>query len=287
MNHKQQILKKSRTHNTPMKRKAHCFYRIYIVSVWTLFVLCIMPSLVLAQSIFNGTWEFDASSVKSSSKNTEIIKDGVFSCKTCTPPYHIKADGKFHRVVGQSGYDMESIKVVNDNTVLDTREKDGKKVGDRIFSVAPDGKTGIETFHSYNNGHTFTGKVTLIRVAPGPAGSHATSGTWRLKQVNASATSDLKATYKIEDGIVNFRSSMGESYHAKLDGKKVPVHGSEEDAMVSVTMPDPYTLIETYWVNGKSDEVDVITVASDGKTGKIVSCNPKNGYGESFSMNRQ
>jgi len=257
------------------------------VAAWTLFTLLVLPSLGVAQSVFNGTWKADPGSFKNSSNNTSVLKDGVYSCKSCTPPYQLKADGKFHKVAGQSGFDMEAIQVIDDRTVRQTRMKDGKKVGNMSFSVAPDGQAGTETFHSFHNGHTMKGQVTLTRVAPGPAGSHATSGTWRLQHVDVSASSDITATYNIEDESVEFSDSMGYSYLAKLNGIKVQIHGDDPGEMVSVAMPDPHTLVETYWKKDKAEGGAVTIVAPDDSSAKVVSYNLKDGSVSSYTMTKQ
>ena len=54
----------------------------------------IVPALASAQSVLNGTWKIDMNKVDFSKKpDVFVLQDGMYECKTCTPPYKIKADG--------------------------------------------------------------------------------------------------------------------------------------------------------------------------------------------------
>jgi hypothetical protein len=52
------------------------------------------PSLLFAQSRFDGTWEMKMETLVFSYSPIEYLLDkGVFHCMTCTPRVDIKADG--------------------------------------------------------------------------------------------------------------------------------------------------------------------------------------------------
>src|SRR3974377_205789 len=87
----------------------------------------LMPALVKAQSVFDGTWKFDLNTAKFPEKPDEfLLKDGMYQCKTCAPPVEVKADGQDQRVSGHPYYDTISIKVVDDRTIEETDKKNGK-----------------------------------------------------------------------------------------------------------------------------------------------------------------
>ena len=48
----------------------------------------LMPVVAAAQSSFNGTWKADMNSVDFPKKpDVFLLQNGMFECKTCTPPY--------------------------------------------------------------------------------------------------------------------------------------------------------------------------------------------------------
>ena len=58
------------------------------------FAALFVPKLAVAQSVFDGTWKIDMNKVDFSKKPDEfVLKNGMYSCKTCAPPYEVKADG--------------------------------------------------------------------------------------------------------------------------------------------------------------------------------------------------
>jgi hypothetical protein len=53
-----------------------------------------IPMVAAAQSAFEGTWKFDTNKVDFPKKpDVYVLQNGTYECKTCTPPYKIKADG--------------------------------------------------------------------------------------------------------------------------------------------------------------------------------------------------
>src|SRR5271157_230635 len=109
--------------------------------------LCVLAFLAIslpamAQSAFNGVWKFDLGSYQPPTKPDEyLLKDGMYHCKTCAPPYDIKADGTDQSVKGHPYMDTVAIKVVDDQTIEETDKKGGKVVTTSKTVVSPDGKT--------------------------------------------------------------------------------------------------------------------------------------------------
>ncbi len=234
--------------------------------------LLLMPMAVSAQSPITGTWKIDMNKVDFPKKpQVYLLQNGMYDCKTCTPPYSIKADGTAQPVTGHPYLDSIAIKVVNDHKIMETDSKGGKVVGTSTTTVSADGKT--ETFEfsdssNTNGGSPVTGNGEATLVAKGPAGSHAISGSWRITKLASLSDNATTFTYKVNGDSVSMSSMTGQSYTAKLDGTDAPMSGDPGTTSVSVKMLNKSTLEETDKRDGKVIGIFKITVAADGKTGK-------------------
>src|SRR5580658_8601552 len=134
----------------------------------------LVPALASAQSVLNGTWKIDMNKVDFPKKpDVFVLQNGMYACKTCTPPYDIKADGTDQPVTGHPYYDTVAVKVVSDHQVEVTEKKGGNVVGTTTVTVSPDGNTSTFEFSdssATNGGPPVTGKGEATRVAKGPAG---------------------------------------------------------------------------------------------------------------------
>ncbi len=233
-----------------------------------------MPMLAAAQSQFDGTWKADMSTASFPKKPTVLLlQNGMYECKTCTPPIAVKADGTDQAVTGHPYFYSVAIKVVNDHGIEETDKKGGKVVATSTATVSPDGKTTSFAFSDSSNtngGPPVTGKGESILVAKGPAGSHAVSGSWRLSKIQGLSDNGTVWTYKVSGNEVSMSNPTGQSYTAKLDGADAPMKGDPGTTSVSLKMIGKSTLEETDKRDGKVIYVSRMTVASDGKTAKIV-----------------
>src|ERR1039458_4611336 len=122
----------------------------------------LMPTLAMAQSVFDGTWKVDMNKVDFPKKpDMFLLQNGMYECKTCTPPYNVKADGADQSVSGHPYFDSVAIKVVNDHEIEETDKKSGNVVSTSTSTVSPDGKTMAFTFSDSsdtNGGPPVTGK---------------------------------------------------------------------------------------------------------------------------------
>src|SRR5882757_5405958 len=97
-----------------------------VLFVVTLAAVMIRMS-ALAQSVFDGTWKIDMSKVEFPKKpDVFLLQNGMYECKSCTPPYKIKADGAGQSVSGHPYFDSVAIRVVSDHEIEETDKKDGK-----------------------------------------------------------------------------------------------------------------------------------------------------------------
>jgi hypothetical protein len=241
---------------------------LFLVPLGALF----LPALASAQSAFNGTWKIDMSKVEFPKKpDVFLLQNGMYECKTCTPPYTVKADGTDQPVTGHPYFDTVAIKVVNDHQIQETDKKNGKAVATSTTIISPDGKTATFEFKDSSNtngGAPVTGKGESTLVAKGPAGSHAVSGSWRTTKLESLSGNAIVWTYKVAGDEITMTNPTGQTYTAKLNGPDAPMKGDPGITSVSVKSMGKNMLEETDKRDGKVIGVFRMTVAADGKNAK-------------------
>src|SRR6267143_95938 len=237
-----------------------------------LLVSFLMPVLSTAQSVFDGTWKVDIDKAQLPKKpDVYLLQGDIYNCKTCAPPYEVKADGQDQKVTGDPYIDTLSVKILDDRTIEKISKKDGKTVGTSKSTVSPDGNTltFVFTDSSATNADPVTGKRESTRVAKGPAGSHAISCSWRATKMQNLSENALLTTFKLEGDTFTMNNPTGQSYTAKLDGTDAPYKGDPGITSASVRRMGKNTIEETDKRDGKVIFVARITVASDGKSMNI------------------
>lgn len=248
------------------------------------------PVVAKAQSPFDGTWKANLSKAQMPAKpDVYLLQGGVYQCKTCVPPFSAKADGQDHPVTGHPYYDSVAVQVVDDRTIIETDKKDGKVVTTSKVTVAPDGKTGTFEFTdtSASNGAPVTGKGEIVRVAKGPAGSHATSGSWRTVKLEGFSDNGITTTYKVDGDTLNMTSPTGQSYSAKMDGTEAPYKGDPGTTSVSVKRLSRDVIEETDKRDGKVISIARMTVSPGGKTLTFVITDKLHGTTSRFVADKQ
>ena len=237
-----------------------------------LLMLLLMPVLTLAQSGFDGTWKIDTNKIDFSKKpDVYLLQDGIYECKTaCVPPIKVKADGQDQPVTGHPYFDTVAIKVVNDHQIEETDKKNGKTVATSTVTVSPDGNTLTVEFSdsSNTNAAPVTGKGEATRLAKGPAGSNAISGSWRTTKMESLSDNATTWTYKVSGDELTMTTPTGQSYTAKLNGTDAPMKGDPGVTSVSVKMHGKDTLEETDKRGDKVIGVWKMTLEAGGKTAK-------------------
>ncbi|HEX4738939.1 MAG TPA: hypothetical protein VH331_15410 [Allosphingosinicella sp.] len=226
-----------------------------------------------AQAGFSGTWKADLASVQTPQKpDVFMIKDGVYTCRSCVPAYTIKADGAFHPITGHPYYDEEAVKVVDARTVEFASRLKGKVVGRGTDTVSADGHalTFAFTDTSSPNGQVVTGKGIEHRVGPAPARTHAISGSWRTDKYDNVSDAGLLVSYKLVGDMLQMTTPTGQSYQAKVGGGAVLIHGDQAATMASIRRLGPTTLQEVDTRAGKPVGITTMTLNKDGKTMSVV-----------------
>jgi hypothetical protein len=237
--------------------------------LFVLLVSLFVPALAVGQSAFDGTWKVDLKTAQFPKKpDVYLLQDGMYHCKTCVPPIDVKADGTDQKVSGNPYIDMINIKVVDDHTIMETDKKNGKTVGTSTTTISADGKTMSFEFtdSSDTSKDPVTGKGQETRVANGPAGSHATSGSWRMSKMDTLSDNGLLITYRVANDSLNMTTQTGQSYTAKLDGTETPYKGDPGITSVMVKRTGKNSFDETDKRDGKVISIAHVSVSADGKT---------------------
>lgn len=250
----------------------------------------VLPAQALADSGFDGTWKGDVASAKMPTKpDVYVLKGGMYTCQTCMPAYTIKADGSDQAVTGHPYFSTEAVKVVDDHTVQFTDKKDGKTVTTTTVTVAPDGKTNTFEFSDSSNSDAapVTGKGAGKKIAAGPAGAHAISGSWITTSFATMSDNGVTVTYKTDGDMLTMTTPTGQSYTAKMDGTEAPYKGDPGTTTVSVKMMGKRTLVENDMRNGKLIGRTRSTLSKDGKSMAIAYYDALHDRTTTFTANKQ
>ena len=193
------------------------------------------------------------------------VSNGMYDCESCAPKISVKADGTDQAVTGQT-YDTLMVKAVDANSIHLVTKKGGKPTGDSTRTVSADGKmlTIAGTSYPADGSQPYKSEVKFTRVAKGPAGSNATSGSWRIQNINEDSAG-LTATYKVSGNEVSMSTPTGESWTAKFGGAESPVKGTYANETVSVKKMGDRAMEVTVKRDGKLYFVGKITISADGK----------------------
>jgi hypothetical protein len=250
----------------------------------------LLPAAAFAQNAIDGTWKIDMNKVHLPTKpDVLVLKDGMFHCKTCVPPIDVKADGTDQPVSGHPYFDSIAVNVVDEHTVKETDKNNGKVVATETTTVAPDGKSATFQFSDSSASHSapVTGKGSMTRVAAGPAGSHALSGSWRTRHIDNMSDNALTMTFKQDGDMLSMSSPTGQSYSARLDGTDAPFKGDPGVDSVSVRKTGKHSYVETDKRDGKVVSVATMTLHADGRTMDVAVDNKLRGATMSFVAMKQ
>lgn len=252
-------------------------------------LLVAVSAPALAASPIDGTWKADAATAKLSTKpDVFTIKDGVYDCTSCTPPYKIPADGKPHPVADRDYWDAGSVAVVDANTLQWARYRKGVQISSTRLALSPDGNMLSFTSTSADNaaGKSTTSTSNSKRVGPAPAGSHAVSGSWVGVNEGAQiAEENLIIKFARVGDVVTATLGTGEHYTATIGGPQVPFVGDKAGATVALTASGA-GFVETDYVGGKA--IGTYTyLPVDATTITFKATNLKSGTTDEFTLKKQ
>ena len=232
----------------------------------TVAALLLVPAVAFAGSAFDGTWKTKLDSMQTSGKPDSFqLVNGEYTCSNCDPPYTVKADGQFHETKGNPYHDSVAVKVLSPTSIEISSRLAGKVTLVNTVEAAGDGKILKGSYVDHTGAKEATGSYTEKRVAAGPAGSHAISGTWKPDVMTAGNEAAITVGYAMTaDGFSMHWN--GQSYDAKFDGKEYPVNGDPSHTTVTLKRVDEHTVLESDHRQGKVTDEIRLAVAADGKT---------------------
>jgi hypothetical protein len=225
------------------------------------------PLIASAQSALDGTWKARVDSATFAGKPlVQVLNKGMLECTSCVPPIKVKADGKDQKVTGHDYFDTVAVQSTDPSSVDMTYKLGGKVTATVNDNVSRDGDTLARHYSDHSGPKEVAGDIMYKRVAAGPKGSHAISGTWQRDKLNSLSMSGQIMTFKVSATGVKMSGGDGTSYEAKFDGVQVPVQGDVAKATVSLKRIGAASIEETDYNNGQLTAVFTITASADGKT---------------------
>jgi hypothetical protein len=220
-----------------------------------------------AQQAFSGTWRPDPQKPGPLQKpDTYDLADGIYRCRSCEPPYEMKADAADHPVPGNRYYDTLSIKVINDRALAKTAKKSGQIVAETRATVSADGKTLTEQQTVFGMApHPVELTRRSSRVSASPVKSHQIAGSWLLLDTDLT-NHDEDTAYTVSGDTLSMTDHLGRSFTAKVDGTDAPYKGDPRFTSVSVKLLDPRSLEESDKKDGKVVQINRWSIEPDGTT---------------------
>lgn len=245
----------------------------------TLLTVALLATPALAAPI-DGTWLVDMNATQYSAKPImRTLAGGVYRCSSCVPAYAVPADGKFHAIKGNLYGTKIAVKQIDAKSVAYKYQTKGKPTGSNIGTVSADGKSMSWSSKSIeDNGTVVASESTDVRLAPGPKGSHAISGSWRTGKTNSIDAKALTVSFKDTGTMFHTSQPTGYSSVAPIGGKPVPIIGDSSGTMVSVRRAGPTTYMTSNWLNGKQmsaltirvvNPTTISVVAEDKRSGRV------------------
>jgi hypothetical protein len=250
-------------------------------------LMLLIPAIAIAKSPFDGSWKTRLDSIRFSGKpQVYEISNGIYDCRSCVPPFKIKADGSEQPVPEHDYLDHEAVKVLSASSIQITDKKAGKVMFTLTQSLSADGSKLTGNFTSYVGEKPVTGGFTDKRVAPGAPGAHAISGTWM--QDSLADMPDAARTVTLQSTPNGLRMMWnGQTTDAKFDGKEYPTVGDPGKTMVTLKRLSDTQFEETDRRHGTVFDIIVWTVAEDGKTINSVDTDPAHGTRTTSILEKQ
>jgi hypothetical protein len=220
-----------------------------------------------AQSLFNGTWRPDPQRPSAAEPPDDIeLAGGIYNCRSCTPPYSVKADGHEQPVKDNPRFDAVTITVLDARSIEKSAKKGTQTIAHSKISISADGnsKTEVQTISGMAP-HPVEMAIKSSRLSAAAPGAHTASGTWRIVEADL-VNHDEDTNYEVHDGSLSMMDGLGRSFTAKLDGPDAPYRGDPRFSSVSLRLIDSRTIEET---DKQGSVVVLVTrwnVEPDGKT---------------------
>jgi hypothetical protein len=241
-------------------------------------VLALAASPSRAQSPFDGTWRLDPGGTPASPRLFELsLRRSFYGCRSCRPAWSVRADGRFHAVANQSGFDEASVQIVSDRIVSFRRRLRGREVYEATDTVSADGNTLSFTWRETSaSGVATSGTGIWDRVLPGAPDAHGLAGSWRERQPDTVSDAALTFAITIEGDTMQVTGGTGESYRLRFGGPPVEIAGDRRGTRVSARRLSRTVVEETDFRDGQIVSVRTETL-TDPATMEILIRNRRSG----------
>ena len=243
-----------------------------IVFIFASMMFAVLPVTGVAQSVFDGTWKTEVSSIDYPAKPlVYVFKDGMYECKTCATKIAVKADGTDQKIEGNPYADTLAVKITDKHHLEMVSKKAGKVVARRKVAVSVDGNSMLVEYanNSAVNNEVVKGATSYARTAYDRAAPHQMSGSWKAIKADRRSDNGLKITYKTAGNALTMSMPTGESYVAKTDGTDAPVTGDPGITSVAVKVDRKKILEETFKRDGKVVSTVRTEVDAGGNKAKV------------------
>jgi hypothetical protein len=225
-------------------------------------LLLLAPSVLLAQSPFDGTWVQNQQESNMAGQTMKIEDAGNGAIKFADPnfPVTVKTDGTKAQTAGGGTMAME--KKSNDS-YHETDWLKGNETSQSDWNISNDGKT--LTIHDYGtnpNGEAFSNTTTYTRVS----GATGLAGEWKTTSVKSAKPATF--TMKLVGNVMTWDiPAIKGQLKAPLNGTAAHPNGPTvpESLTLAVTKKGPRTLGVIEKLEGKTVFTGTYTVAADGK----------------------
>lgn len=269
---------------------------------WSDHGVCAMRAVILAAALalggtsaqaaspFDGLWIDDLKTqMGEAGFDTYLVANGIYKCESCSPPRTYPADGKPRPVPGDASVISESVAVVGSRTII-TQIVDPEMIRETTMTVAQNDQTATYVALDKWPGRTSRLRTEYLakRVASGPAGAHAVSGSW-LGVAYVEVPDEYRSVdLKEKDGLFTRSNFRHGHYTAKIGGPPAPVTGDSKDIYEAVVRaPDPRTRVETILLDNKPVIERTYSLSNDGKSMVTTVRDPKNGHVFSATSRRK
>jgi hypothetical protein len=253
-------------------------------------IFLLVPTTLLAQSPFDGTWVAKLDSVQLPQKpEVYLLQNGTYECESCVPRINVQADGKDYATAGSPYFSTVAVQLMGNNGIEIREKQQDKVVYSETDTVSPDGNTLTEKIadSSAPNGQPVTGEETFKRVGPGPSGANSISGSWQPERLRELSENGITVTYRSTADELQASTPGGEGYVAKFDGKQYPVQGAPAHNQVSLKRVKANTIVETDNLDGRAHYILRMTVLPDGKTMRVTETDLERGTKTVYTMEKK
>lgn len=242
--------------------------------------LAISGSCAQGANPFDGHWVDDLNTqIGQAGYDDYLIANGYYTCRSCRPPRHYRADGKMRPVPGDVSVISEGVRIEGPRTII-THIIDQEMSRETTMTVAANNRTAtyvsLDKWPNYRK--LLRTRYMAKRVGPAPPGANLVSGRWvGLKYLEG------PEEYRSND----FREHHGQftrsnfrhgHYTATIGGRPAPVTGDGKNIFMAVVRaPDARNRIETISLNGKALVERTYRLLPDGKSMLTIVRDPKDG----------